>query len=156
LELGYLLGYFSGHGARIKAVVIPLKINMMIKPSIAILFASLSVGFLAYPSLAQTKPNCKNPMTQVELNFCAAEAAKASDRELNQMYRQVRAKYKGTSQDNRLVTAQLAWIKFRDAECALSAGRYEGGSSAPMANRRCVDRLTQQRTKDLAEYLEEG
>ena len=129
---------------------------MNTQSSIALLFVGLSLGFVNLPAVAQTKPNCKNPMTQVELNFCAAEAAKASDRELNQMYRQVRAKYKGTSQDNRLVTAQLAWIKFRDAECAVSAGRYEGGSSAPMANRRCVDRLTQQRTKDLAEYLEEG
>ena len=95
-------------------------------------------------------------MTQLEMNVCAEQAAKASDRELNQVYRQVRAKYKGTSQETRLVTAQLAWIKFRDAECTVSAGRFEGGTMAPMAYARCVDRLTQQRTQDLAEYLEEG
>ena len=129
---------------------------MNTKPSIAILFASFSLAFLACPSLAQTKPNCKNPMTQLEMNVCAGQAAKASDRELNRVYRQVRTKYKGTPQDDRLVTAQLAWMKFRDAECAVVAGRYEGGSMAPMAYAGCVDRLTQQRTKDLAGYLEEG
>ena len=129
---------------------------MNTQSSIALLFASLSVGFLAYPSLAQTKPNCKNPMTQLEMNVCAGQAAKASDRELNQVYRQVRAKYKGTSQDNRLVTAQLAWVRFRDAECTMAAGRFEGGTMAPMAYAGCVDRLTQQRTQDLKGYLEEG
>ena len=128
---------------------------MNAKSSIAILFTSFSLGLLACPSLAQTKPNCKNPITQLDMNICAGRAAKASDRELNQMYRQVRAKYKGTAQDDRLVTAQLAWIKFRDAECAVSAGRFEGGTMAPMVYAGCVDRLTQQRTKDLARYLEE-
>ena len=137
-------------------LVMSMRINLNIKPSIALLFASLSVGFLAYPSLAQTKPNCKNPMTQLEMNVCAGQAAKASDRELNRVYRQVRAKYKGTAQDNRLVTAQLAWIRFRDAECAVAAGRFEGGTIAPMIYAGCVDRLTQQRTQDLKGYLEEG
>ena len=129
---------------------------MMTKTSIALLFAGLSLGLLNLPALAETKPDCKNPMTQVDMTICAGRAAKASDRELNQVYRQVRAKYKGTSQDNRLVTAQLAWIKFRDAECAVSAGRFEGGTMAPMAYAGCVDRLTQQRTQDLKGYLEDG
>ncbi len=129
---------------------------MNAKSSIALLFAGFSLGFLTLPTLAETEPNCKDPQTQVEMTMCAGRAAKSSDRELNQMYRQVRAKYKGTSQDDRLVTAQLAWMKFRDAECAVSAGRYEGGTMAPMAYAGCVDRLTQQRTKDLARYLEEG
>ena len=88
--------------------------------------------------------------------MCAGQAAKVSDRKLNQVYRQVRVNYKGTSQETRLVTAQLAWMKFRDAECAVAAGRYEGGSMAPMAYAGCVDRLTQQRTQDLKGYLEEG
>lgn len=128
----------------------------MIKPSIALLFTSLSLGLLVCPSLAQTKPNCKNPMTQLEMNICADQGAKVSDRELNTVYRQVRAKYKGSAQDDRLVTAQLAWIQFRDAECEVAAGRYEGGSMAPMAYAVCVDRLSQQRTDDLARYLKEG
>ena len=88
--------------------------------------------------------------------MCAGRAAEASDRKLNQVYRQVRANYKGTSQDDRLVTAQLAWIKFRDAECTVAAGRFEGGSMAPMVYAGCVDRLTQQRIQDLKRYLEEG
>ena len=137
-------------------LVMSMRINLNIKPSIALLFAGLSVGFLNLPAVAQTEPDCKNPMTQVEMTICAGRAAKASDRELNRVYRQVRAKYKGTAQDNRLVTAQLAWMKFRDAECTMAAGRFEGGTIAPMIYAGCVDRLTQQRTQDLKGYLEDG
>lgn len=129
---------------------------MTTKISILLLFAGLSLGVLTLPTLAETKPDCKNPMTQLDMTMCAGRAAEASDRKLNQVYRQVRANYKGTSQDDRLVTAQLAWIKFRDAECTVAAGRFEGGSMAPMVYAGCVDRLTQQRIQDLKRYLEEG
>ena len=129
---------------------------MTTKTFISFLFAGLSLGLLTLPALAEPKPDCKNPMTQLDMTICAGRAAQASDRKLNQVYRQVRAGYKGSSQDDRLVTAQLAWIKFRDAECTVAAGRFEGGSMAPMVYAGCIDRLTQQRTRDLKGYLEEG
>ena len=129
---------------------------MTTKTSISLLFVGLSIGILTLPAFAETKPDCKNPMTQVDMTICAGQRAKASDRKLNQVYRQVRASYKGSSQDDRLVTAQLAWIKFRDAECTVAAGRFEGGSMAPMVYAGCIDRLTQQRIQDLKRYLEEG
>ena len=129
---------------------------MTTKTSISLLFVGLSLGFLTLPTLAETKPDCKNPMTQLDMTMCAGRAAQASDREITQVYRQLRANYKGTSQDNRLVTAQLAWLRFRDAECKAAAGRFEGGSMAPMVYAGCSDRLTQQRIQDLKRYLEEG
>ena len=112
------------------------------------------------PVLAADEPevNCKDNMesqTQQVMNICAGRAAKEADRELNRVYRLVRASYKQIpAQEKRLVTAQLAWIKFRDAECNASAGRFDGGSIAPLMYASCVEHLTKQRSQDLEKYLE--
>lgn len=99
------------------------------------------------------KVDCRNPRTQFDLNFCAAEAAKSADRQLNQTYQRAIAKFKGTSQASQLVTAQSQWIKFRDADCAFERDRFKGGTIAPLIHAQCLTRLTQQRTKDLESYL---
>lgn len=116
------------------------------------------LGWTVFPvsTTAQPQPNCKAPQTQLEMNLCADQQAKAADQVLNQVYRKVRGKYKGTAQDNQLVNAQLAWIKFRDAECQFASDRFKGGSIAPMAYAKCLGRLTKQRTEALQSYLEEG
>lgn len=127
----------------------------------------ISLGFLAISS-ANAQPNnllsqannllnCKNPRTQTEMNACAAQKAQTSDRRLNEVYRQVRNKYsENPRQETQLVDAQRAWIRFRDRECTFSRNRYEGGSIAPMVYSNCLDRLTQQRTTELEQYLKEG
>lgn len=115
--------------------------------------APLIVGFLSLASTAtaQSSPqvNCRNAQTQTEMNICAAQSAQAVDRRLNQVYQQTRAKYKNRETGNQLVTAQLAWIKFRDANCAMERDRFKGGTMAPMIHSNCVERLSNQRVKDL-------
>ena len=110
-------------------------------------------GLLAQP---EPQPNCKNPQTQLDMNLCEGQRAQAADRQLNQVYQQVRAKYRGTSQADKLVDAQLAWIAFRDRECQFAAARFEGGSMAPMVKSGCLARLTVTRTQELRNYLKEG
>ncbi|MER3432720.1 MAG: hypothetical protein C4288_04640 [Leptolyngbya sp. ERB_1_1] len=102
------------------------------------------------------KVNCRNPQTQFDMNLCASESARTADRQLNLAYQKAIAKFKGTPQENQLATAQSAWIKFRDADCAFERDRFKGGSIAPMVYAGCVTRLTQQRTKELESYLTEG
>jgi uncharacterized protein YecT (DUF1311 family) len=108
-------------------------------------------------SIAQTtqKLNCSNPgsLSQLDLNECAAQAAKVADRKLNQVYQKLIASL-DKPQKNKLIDSQLAWIKFRDKECDFAASRYEGGSIAPLKYSDCVRSLTVQRTKDLEFYLE--
>jgi uncharacterized protein YecT (DUF1311 family) len=120
-----------------------------------LLFASATFPLLTLQSglLAQPQPNCKSPQTQLDMNLCEGQRAQAADRTLNQVYQQVRAKYRGTPQADKLVDAQLAWIAFRDQECQFSAARFEGGSIAPMVKSGCVAQLTIARTKDLRTYL---
>lgn len=102
------------------------------------------------------KVDCRNPQTQSVMNLCAAEDAKKADRRLNQTYQKAIAKFKGTPQEKQLVDAQLVWIKFRDADCAFSRDRFQGGSMAPMVYSTCIARMSQQRTKELEGYLTEG
>jgi uncharacterized protein YecT (DUF1311 family) len=79
--------------------------------------------------LTQTQqPICKNPQTQLDLNQCADLRAKAMDKRLNQVYQQVRAKYKGSENENLLINAQRDWIKYRDSACSfvsLPGGKEE-------------------------------
>jgi uncharacterized protein YecT (DUF1311 family) len=107
--------------------------------------------------LTQTQqPICKNPQTQLDLNQCADLRAKAVDKRLNQVYQQVRAKYKGSENENLLINAQLDWIKYRDSTCSFSISRFKGGSIVPLVYSNCVGRVTGQRTNELNTYLKEG
>jgi uncharacterized protein YecT (DUF1311 family) len=107
--------------------------------------------------LTQTQqPICKNPQTQLDLNQCTDLRAKAVDKRLNQVYQQVRAKYKGSENENLLINAQLDWIKYRDSACSFSSSRFKGGSIAPLVYSNCIGRMAGQRTDELETYLKEG
>jgi uncharacterized protein YecT (DUF1311 family) len=107
--------------------------------------------------LTQTQqPICKNPQTQLDLNQCADLRAKAMDKRLNQVYQQVRAKYKGSENENLLINAQRDWIKYRDSACSFSSSRFKGGSIAPLVYSNCIGRMAGQRTDELETYLKEG
>ncbi|MGB7440160.1 MAG: lysozyme inhibitor LprI family protein [Coleofasciculaceae cyanobacterium] len=119
---------------------------------------------ISEPSQASKEPlvnqkkelDCELAQTQAQINTCAGLQANKADEQLNQVYRQLRAKIKDSPQEQRLINAQLAWIKFRDADCDYAKGQYEGGSIVPTIYASCLSRLTEQRTKELADYLEEA
>ncbi|NJK34486.1 MAG: DUF1311 domain-containing protein [Oscillatoriales cyanobacterium SM2_2_1] len=119
--------------------------------------------FLVAPVWAQSI-DCRNPQTQRDLNRCSEADYRAADRQLNETYQQLRRRIREFAgnrpavreQENRLVDAQLAWITFRDRHCAFVRSRVEGGSILPLAVNRCLERLTKERTQELALYLREG
>lgn len=102
--------------------------------------------------LAQ-KPNCNNPQTQSEMNICAGISYQNADKKLNQVYQRLLPKLE-TSRRQKLVAAQQAWLKFRDASCAFEKSEVEGGTMAPMIYGGCMATLTEQRTKQLQGYSE--
>jgi uncharacterized protein YecT (DUF1311 family) len=111
-------------------------------------------------SFCEVKPDCVNPTTQLDMNFCAAWGAELSDRALNIAYQRVRRSYQqsdsgkyGALRLKNLTTAQLAWIEFRDTTCTWKASKFSGGSIAPLIYSGCVDRLTKVRTEELLEDL---
>ena len=79
---------------------------------------------------------------------CFYRSLQASDRELNAVYRRVIAGLR-QSDRNELVTAQRAWIRYRDGTCRAERGLYSGNASAPTAVLACLDVVTRQRTATL-------
>ncbi|MGH6809784.1 MAG: lysozyme inhibitor LprI family protein [Ensifer adhaerens] len=120
--------------------------------------------FAAFVGLTGLAPaawadDCADASDQATMNECADKAFKASDTELNALYKQIEARLKDDQDKTKLlVSAQKAWIAFRDAECNFSAAGVAGGSVYPMIVLQCRDGLTQNRVKDFKNYLscEEG
>ncbi len=92
--------------------------------------------------------DCNNAMTQSDMNICADKDYRAADKLLNAAYAKAVAGLDAHSRDL-LKTAQRAWIKFRDAECAYEAAPNEGGTIYPLEYSGCLTALTMARTKEL-------
>lgn len=126
-------------------------------PSVVSPSASVSGTVVPEPTstplaLASQPQSCSAPQTQAEMTYCAGQTAKQEDDELNATYQALRKELSGAREES-LIDAQLAWIAFRDADCAYVASQFEGGSMQPQVVNDCIARLTSQRTAQLKEYL---
>jgi uncharacterized protein YecT (DUF1311 family) len=116
----------------------------------AFTLASLSAGHAT---------DCDNAADQATLNACADKALKASDAELNTVYKQITHRLADDPDTTKqLVAAQRAWIAFRDAQCTFASSGTSGGSAYPMVHAMCLDDLTRGRVDQLKTLLtcEEG
>jgi uncharacterized protein YecT (DUF1311 family) len=103
----------------------------------------------------QKKPDpCANPQTQTEMTQCAAEAYKAADKVLNQVYQQLVAKL-DDEEKAQLKEAQTAWLKYRDTNCDFVADQYKGGTMRPMIYAGCLADVTKKRTSELREQIKD-
>ena len=100
---------------------------------------------LAYPCLAQD---------QQTMNRQAADDFAQADKKLNQVYRQLLPRLSKPEKE-RLIDAQLLWIKFRDANAKARAESNTGGSIYPMIYAGAQRRATETRTQELQEWLDE-
>ncbi|AFZ23768.1 hypothetical protein Cylst_1484 [Cylindrospermum stagnale PCC 7417] len=98
--------------------------------------------------------NCDNAQTQREITQCADLSFKNADKKLNQVYKQLLPKLP-KSRQQKLITAQQAWLKFRDRNCEFVSSEYEGGTLAPSIYAGCLEQVTKQRTQQLQEYIQE-
>ncbi|MBS0057056.1 lysozyme inhibitor LprI family protein [Yersinia sp. Marseille-Q3913] len=96
--------------------------------------------------------DCNNAMTQLDMNQCANSEYKKADTELNRTYKQVLAKT-SVAQRALLKSAQLTWIKYRDADCTFQSSATEGGSVHPMIISACLTHKTEERTAQLKSFL---
>jgi uncharacterized protein YecT (DUF1311 family) len=53
---------------------------------------------------------------------------------------------------NTLLTAQRAWLAYRDAACEAHASPFEGGSLQPLIRATCLSEITAERTRMLLEF----
>src|SRR4030095_481512 len=80
------------------------------------------------PAQRKKKPEpCASVLSQADMNICWGNEYKKADVELNQAYRKLAAMVDG-EQKEQLKEAQLAWLKYRDTNCAFVADMYKGGS----------------------------
>jgi len=61
----------------------------------------------------------------------------------------------GPSYSQALVTAQRAWIAFRDANCLSVGYEYRGGSAERLSRATCLVQMTEARTRELRQ-IEQG
>lgn len=97
------------------------------------------------------QPNCKNPQTQTELNICSGVDYQRADKQLNQVYNQVRDQL-SANRRQQLIVAQRAWISFRDADCKFARSEVEGGTMAPLIFNNCLQDMTKKRISELNSY----
>ncbi|MGC5702170.1 DUF1311 domain-containing protein [Pseudomonas sp. NFXW11] len=113
----------------------------------------LALAPLLLTPLAQAD-ECSNAPTQADLNLCANAQSKAADKQLNALYQQINQRLKDQPHSKKLlVSAQRAWVAFRDAECGFSTSGVEGGSLYPLAYSQCITAVTKTRVESFKHYL---
>lgn len=121
--------------------------------SVMVGMGGLLLGQVAYAK-NQADP-CMNAKTQIEMNECYNQQAKKADAELNVVYRKLMSALDQNSQA-KLKAAEIAWIKYRDANCAFVAGVNEGGSVYLTAVSVCTADMTHKRINELKDILAES
>ncbi len=86
--------------------------------------------------------------TQMQMDQQAGAKYRTVDAKLNTLYDHLVLKL-DSAQQGRLIEAERAWVKFRDAECAFRTGTARGGSIYPMLVALCRTKLTEARIKQL-------
>ena len=102
----------------------------------------------------QKKDPCADAQSQTEMNMCWGKEYKAADAQLNAVYRQFTSKL-SAEETAQLRAAQLAWLKYRDANCEFVADQYKGGSIRPMIAAMCLADVTNTRTSELKAQMKE-
>ncbi|MBY8936104.1 lysozyme inhibitor LprI family protein [Pseudomonas fluorescens] len=119
----------------------------------------LALTPLLFTPFAHAAVDCANASDQATMNQCAGRDFKAADKELNTVYQQITGRLKDNPDGKKLlVSAQRAWLGFRDAECKFSSSGVTGGSVYPWVYSSCLTGVTKVRVEALKQYLkcEEG
>jgi uncharacterized protein YecT (DUF1311 family) len=112
--------------------------------------ASTLTLFNVNPTLAKTL-NCANANSNVEYKECQHRAYAAADQKLNQVYKQIISGLSGVEKQ-KLINAQLAWIKFRDNNCDFEVYGSRRGSGYSGFLSECLERMTYARIKELEDW----
>ncbi len=115
---------------------------------------------------AAAQGGCANATTPIDMNRCGQVAWQRADaamtREWQASYAAMKARDAANSSRGggfgyaaAALASQRAWLKFRDTQCVLEAGRYAGGSMQPLARSNCLERLTKERAQQLRDLHRE-
>ncbi|MCP3748849.1 lysozyme inhibitor LprI family protein [Pseudomonas sp. SBB6] len=121
-----------------------------------------SIGLLmALATTAQASSLCPGANTEVQMLECMQQSLKKSDRQLNELYQALVARFKAEgsapgqpTQDLALKKAQRAWIAFRDASCEFETYESVGGSGFATIHTHCLLKQTQARIQYLKQVTD--
>ncbi|MDE1157919.1 MAG: lysozyme inhibitor LprI family protein [Neorhizobium sp.] len=109
-------------------------------------------------TVAMTR-DCAQAETQTDMTLCAGQDLELADKALNQQYRVTRDAMrkrdadavadKAAGAEDALVTAQRAWVNYRDAQCTSFGFQAHGGTMEPMLVAQCKADLSRNRTQAL-------
>ena len=102
---------------------------------------------------AQRDP-CKGETT-FEMKQCSAKEYKRADDELNKVYQQLMSKLGDEGHKSALKSAQLAWLKYRDANCDFESYLNRGGSIYSVIVTECKTSMTASRTREMKQQLKQ-
>jgi uncharacterized protein YecT (DUF1311 family) len=126
----------------------------------------MSMILLALALVAGQAPDCADPDTQLEMTECAAKRFRAADAAMNAQWRKTLAHMRALDKDSSdlkltgpgyaqvLLDAQRAWLVFRDAHCRSIGYDALGGSMQNMLVSECQEKLTRERTAQLADQVD--
>ena len=102
----------------------------------------------------QKRDPCTEGETTVEMKMCATRKYKQADDELNKVYRELLSKLDDAGHKASLKTAQQAWLKYRDSNCDFESFLNRGGSIYSVVVSDCMTSMTNSRTKELKQQIE--
>lgn len=130
-----------------------------------VLSTALSVLMVLSARAQDAQLGCANPITQGEMNVCAASEFDRADAQLNEQYESALKAMQASDQQlgeidrgyvgavEALKRAQRGWIDYRDGQCQLAGFEARGGSMEPMLVSLCLADLTRKRTQELKDLL---
>ncbi|WP_425503786.1 lysozyme inhibitor LprI family protein [Rhizobium metallidurans] len=116
------------------------------------------LSLMAAGASSATEIDCTSPTTQTDMTLCERARQDDADKALNVQYKKTRAAMVAIDSDQdgdmkgaekALVTAQRAWITYRDAQCEAAGFQARGGTMEPMLVAGCIANVTDARTKEL-------
>jgi uncharacterized protein YecT (DUF1311 family) len=112
----------------------------------------------AAPASPQDQPDCTSPQTQTDMNTCADQDFAKADEELNSVWEDAKTNSENDDetgeQSKALQDAQRNWLAYRDSECIVEGLAAAGGSMQPMLISSCKAQMTNDRVKQLHEYID--
>jgi len=144
-------------------------------PSLLLLLLLFSPAVLALQhQISESQNPCEErPVSQRQINDCAAFQYRQTDAHLNTVYRkalqymtddlargqkvgdQRQIEYEQTAIAS-LKEAERAWLSYRDIQCKAAGQQYDGGSMSPMIYSQCLATLTEHRVADVKSIYEDG
>ena len=119
---------------------------------VLLLILFVVAGAFAFAQNKEQPDPCAKAESQADLNICWGKEYKAADVTLNQVYQQLVAQL-SDAEKTQLKEVELAWLKYRDANCTFVADEYKGGSIRPMILAMCLTDMTNNRTVEIKNQI---